>query len=482
MPEIQETRTERDSLGPMQVPADAYYGPETARAVENFPISGIKLLPQFIRATVLVKKAAAEANLTLGLLDKKIGQAIVAAADEVLQGKFLDQFVVDVFQAGAGTSHNMNANEVLANRAIEILGGRKGDYKLVSPHDHVNMGQSTNDTFPTFMRVACVILAKPLVEALDSLEAAFKEKAKEFDHIVKSGRTHLQDAAAIRLGQEFAAFAIIAGDDRRRIEHALEKILELNLGGTAVGTGLNADPKYVELAVKYLSGYTGFKFRVARNHAALMQSMADFVEFSGALRTLSVDLTKIANDLRLMSSGPVTGIGEIALPAVQPGSSIMPGKVNPVMAEMLNMVCFEVMGNDLTIEVAAQAGQLELNVMMPVIAYDLNQALLILTNAIRSFTERLVRGIKANEERCRALLEKSAGIALALNPFIGYDKAADVAKEALARGVPLRQVVLEKGLLSEKELKEILDPYAMTTPGVHGKKAGKIEEEKGVSG
>ena len=464
-----DARIERDSLGTVRVPLQAYYGPETARAVENFPISGIKPLPEFIRATVLVKKAAADANLSLGFLDKKVGQAIVSAADETLNGALRAEFVVDVFQAGAGTSHNMNANEVLANRAIEILGGRKGDYKLVSPHDHVNMGQSTNDAYPTFIRVASVLMAQPLIEALSSLKESLGEKAKEFDHIVKSGRTHLQDAGAIRLGQEFAAWAKIMEDDLRTVEHAGDKLLELNLGGTAVGTGLNADPRYVKLAVENLSKYTGFKFRIAGNYAALMQSMADFVEFSGALRTVSVDLTKIANDLRLMSSGPATGIGEIVLPAVQPGSSIMPGKVNPSIAEMLNMVCFEVIGNDVTVMMAAQASQLELDVMMPVIAYDLTQSLLILRNAIHEFNERLVKGIKANEERCTALLEKSAGVALALNPFIGYEKAAEVAKEALARGVSLREVVLEKGLLSANQLDEILDPFAMTTPGVHGK-------------
>jgi aspartate ammonia-lyase len=459
----------------MQVPEESYYGPETARAVQNFPISGIMPLPDFIRATVLVKKAAAKANASLGLLDKKVGDAIMSAADEVLQGKLMDQFVVDVYQAGAGTSHNMNANEVLANRAAEILGGRKGDYKLVSPHDHVNMGQSTNDTYPTFIRVSCAVLGERLIEVLKGLGGALEEKAKEFDHIVKSGRTHLQDAAPIRLGQEFAAYVNIISDDAARLLNALDKVLELNLGGTAVGTGLNADPQYVQLAVKYLSEFTGSQFRVARNFASLMQSMADFVELSGALRTLSVDLTKISNDLRLMSSGPITGIGEIVLPAVQPGSSIMPGKVNPSIAEMLNMVCFEVIGNDLTVTMAAQAGQFELNVMMPVIAYDLTQSLVILTSGVRTFTERLVKGIKANEERATSLLQKSAGIALALNPFIGYEKAAEVAKEALARNVPLRQVVLEKRLLTEKQLKEILDPYAMTTPGVHGKQSEKKE-------
>jgi aspartate ammonia-lyase len=474
-----ETRTEKDSLGSVQVPKDAYYGPETARAVDNFRISGIRPHPEFVRATVLVKKAAAEANMTLGLLDGNIGQAIVRAADEILRGKLTDQFVVDVFQAGAGTSHNMNANEVLANRAIEILGGRKGDYRIVSPHDHVNMGQSTNDTFPTFIRVASAVLAEPLKQVLLDLRKALESKAKEFDHIIKSGRTHLQDASPIRLGQEFAAFASIIGDDIQRLDKAMEKIMELNLGGTAVGTGLNADPKYVQLAVENITKYTGLKFRTAGNYAALMQSMTDFVALSGTLRDLSVDLTKISNDLRLMSSGPVTGIGEIALPPVQPGSSIMPGKVNPVMAEMLNMVCFEVIGNDLTISMAGQAGQFELNVMMPIIAYDLTQSLVILTNATRSFTQKLVIGIRANQERCEGLLAKSVAIALALNPFIGYDKAAEVAKEALARGVPLRDVVLEKKLLTEKELDGILDPYAMTTPGVHGTKSKK---KSGLSG
>ena len=341
-------RIEHDSLGNVDVPADAYYGPETARAIGNFPISGIRPLPEFIRATVLVKKAAIEAHASLELLDRRIAGAIVSAADEILQGKLLDQFVLDVFQAGAGTSHNMNANEVLANRAIELLGGQKGDYKLVSPHDHVNIGQSTNDTYPTFTRVAAMLLSTPMMEAVGSLKEAFEQKAKEFDHVVKSGRTHLQDASAIRLGQEFVAWAHILGDDIQTLKNSLDKILELNLGGSAVGTGLNADPRYVELAVENLSKYTGFKFRVGRNLVALMQSMADFIELSAALRTLSVDLTKIANDIRLMSSGPATGIGEIVLPAVQPGSSIMPGKVNPSMAEMLNMVCFEVIGNDFT--------------------------------------------------------------------------------------------------------------------------------------
>ena len=465
-------------MGTVEVPVEAYYGAETSRAIANFRISEIRPHAEFIRATVLVKKAAAQANMTLGFLDKRLGKAIMSAADEVLQGRLVDQFVVDVYQAGAGTSHNMNANEVLANRANELLGGRKGEYKLVRPHDHVNMGQSTNDVFPTFIRVACVLMSKPLLNSLDSLIDTFNVKSGEFNHIVKSGRTHLQDASAIRLGQEFRAYSSMIEFDKARLMAAVDDILELNLGGTAVGTGINADPKYVELAVKYVSDYTGFRFRVARDFAALMQSMADFVEFSGALRILAVDLSKIVNDLRLMSSGPVTGIGEITLPAVQPGSSIMPGKVNPSIAEMLNMVCFEVMGNDYTVMMAAQAGQLELNVMMPVIAYDMTQSLMILNNGVRTFTERMVNGIHANEERCRTLLEKSPGIALALNPFIGYEKAAEVGKEALARGVPLRQVVIEKGLLTESQLTEILDPYAMTTPGVHGKERKRLHKRR----
>lgn len=464
-----KVRMEHDSLGVVNVPADAYYGPETSRAVENFQISGIRQVPEFIRATVLVKKAAAEANFSVGLLDPAREKAIVSAADEILSGKLIDQFVIDVFQAGAGTSHNMNANEVLANRANELLGGGKGEYSFVNPHDHVNLSQSTNDAYPTIMRVTFALMAEPLKRVLLDLQNALEEKAKEFDGIVKSGRTHLQDASAIRLGQEFEAYAFMIHDDIARLDAAADRILELNLGGTAVGTGLNAEPEYVKLAVKNLKDYTGLKFRVSRNFAELMQSMVDFSSFSGALRSIAVDLTKIATDLRLLSSGPVTGIGEITLLPVQPGSSIMPGKVNPSIAEMLNMVCFEVMGNDLTVTLAAQAGQLELNVMMPVIAYDITQSLVILTNGIRCFTDRLVRGIKANVDRCNMLLEKSAGIALALNPFIGYDKAAQVAKEALARGVPLRLVVLEKGLMTEEQLDEVLDPYTMTRPGVHGK-------------
>jgi aspartate ammonia-lyase len=465
-------------MGTVKVPTEAYYGAETSRALSNFKISGIRPHPEFIRATVLVKKAAAQANMSLGFLDKRVGKAIMRAADEVLRGKLIDQFVVDVYQAGAGTSHNMNVNEVLANRANELLGGRKGEYKPVHSHDHVNMGQSTNDVFPTFIRVACVLMSKPLLTSLDALIVSFQAKSAEFNHIVKSGRTHLQDASAIRLGQEFRAYSSMIASDKARLMATVDGILELNLGGTAVGTGINADPKYVELAVKYLDDYTGFRFRVARDFAALMQSMADFVNLSGALRVLAVDLSKIANDLRLMSSGPVTGIGEITLPAVQPGSSIMPGKVNPSIAEMLNMVCFEVMGNDCTVLMAAQAGQLELNVMMPVIAYDMTQSLMILNNGVRTFTKRTVNGIHANEEKCRSLLEKSPGIALALNPFIGYEKAAEVAKEALARGVPLRQVVLERKLLSESQISAILDPYAMTMPGVHGKERKRLHKRK----
>ncbi len=439
------------------------------RAVENFPISGVVAHPEFIKATAQVKKAAALANMATGALDRKLGEAIVRAADEVIVGQHGNQFVIDVFQAGAGTSHNMNANEVLANRATELLGSKRGNYTLVNPHDHVNMSQSTNDVYPTIMRVACLAMSRRLIVALKQVELALRDKAAEFDQIVKSGRTHLQDAAPIRLGQEFMGYAENVASGLRRIEQALSSLLFLNIGGSAVGTGLNADPAYMDQAVRFLSDIAGFPFKRAKDHVAIMQSMSDFVELSGAIRALATDLIKVANDFRLLSSGPVTGIAEITLPPVQPGSSIMPGKFNPVIAEAMNMVCFQAIGNDLTVTLAAQAGQLELNVMMPVIAYNLTQSIEILTNMVGVFTERLVKGIKANEERCRQLLEKSAGIALALNPYIGYDAAAQVAKEALTSSRTLREVVLEKKLLSKDEIERILDPYAMTQPGAAGK-------------
>jgi aspartate ammonia-lyase len=460
-------RIERDPLGEVRVPAEALYGAQTARAVENFPVSGLRPHPQFVTAMVLIKKAAAEANMATGRLDPAVGRAIVAAADEVLAGQHRDQFVVDPYQAGAGTSHNMNVNEVLANRASEILGGRRGD-RRVHPNDHVNMAQSTNDTIPTAIRLGCIALAEPLLAALDACADAFAAKAREFDGILKAGRTHLQDAVPIRLGQEFGAYAETVRRGRERIASARDALFELNIGGTAVGTGLNAEPAYIDGVVANLARYTGWPLRRGRNLVQLMQSMGDFVALSGTLRTLAVDLNKIANDLRLMASGPRTGLGEIRLPAVQPGSSIMPGKVNPVLCEMLNMVCYQVIGNDLTVAAAGEAGQLELNVMMPVIAHNLFWSLTILAGGVRAFTERCVRGIEADAERCRMWLEASEALVTALAPYIGYEAAAAVGKETVATGKPIPQIVLERGLLPEDRLREILAPEAMTEPGIPG--------------
>jgi aspartate ammonia-lyase len=463
-----QARIEHDSLGDVAVPAGALWGAQTQRAVENFPISGLRAHPAMIRATVLVKKAAALANVETGRLDERLGRAIVRAADEILGGQWHDQFVVDVYQAGAGTSHNMNANEVLANRAIEILGGRRGDYKLVSPNDHVNMAQSTNDTFPTAMRVATLLMVRETLPALDRLADAFEAKGREFDHIVKSGRTHLQDATPIRLGQEFAAYGLSMRRDRERLRHASETLYELNIGGTAVGTGLNAEPAYISGVVKHLAELTGFPLRTAKMLVEIAPSMASFVEVSGALRVLAIDLTKIANDIRLLASGPATGFYEIVLPAVQPGSSIMPGKVNPSMAEMLNQVCFQVLGFDTTITFAAQAGQLELNVMMPVIIHNMLWSLEILKNAMDAFTERCVKGISANVEKAEAYAFKSASLVTALAPYIGYLAAAEIAKEQVTTGRDIREIVRERNLLPEEDLAEILRPAAMTEPGIAG--------------
>ncbi len=463
-----QARIEHDSLGDVAVPEGALWGAQTQRAVENFPISGLRAHPAMIRATVLVKKAAALANVETGRLDERLGRAIVRAADEILGGQWHDQFVVDVYQAGAGTSHNMNANEVLANRAIEILGGRRGDYKLVSPNDHVNMAQSTNDTFPTAMRVATLLMVRETLPALDRLADAFEAKGREFDHIVKSGRTHLQDATPIRLGQEFAAYGLSMRRDRERLRHASETLYELNIGGTAVGTGLNAEPAYISGVVKHLAELTGFPLRTAKMLVEIAPSMASFVEVSGALRVLAIDLTKIANDIRLLASGPATGFYEIVLPAVQPGSSIMPGKVNPSMAEMLNQVCFQVLGFDTTITFAAQAGQLELNVMMPVIIHNMLWSLEILKNAMDAFTERCVKGISANVEKAEAYAFKSASLVTALAPYIGYLAAAEIAKEQVTTGRDIREIVRERNLLPEEDLAEILRPAAMTEPGIAG--------------
>jgi fumarate hydratase, class II len=459
-------REEKDSLGVVQVPEEALWGAQTQRAVENFAISGLRPSSDYIRNSALVKRAAATVNMALGQLDAERGEAIVQAAAEIMAGRWHDHFVVDPFQAGAGTSHNMNTNEVIANRANELLGGRRGVYQPVHPNDHVNMAQSTNDTIPTILRVTATLKADHLLSAVEHLASALADRAVAFDGVLKSGRTHLQDAVPVRLGQEFGAYAQAVRLDGERIARARDGAARLGIGGTATGTGLNAHPEYHQAMVAEISRLAGCEFRSAGNLFEAMQSMADLVDLSAALRTLAITLTRIANDLRLLSSGPTTGLGEIRLPAVQPGSSIMPGKVNPVMAEMLNMVCYHVMGNDQAIALCGQAGQLELNVMMPIMAYNLIQSLDVLTNGIGAFTERCVRGIEANVERCQELAEKSMGLATALNPYIGYAAAAKVAQDAQARGVSLRQVVLEQGLLSAEQLDAVLDPYTMTEPGI----------------
>ncbi len=456
-------RTERDSMGDRQLPAAAYYGIQTLRALENFPISGIKPLPTYTEACVLIKKATALTNGELGCIPDEICQAIVRAADEVLAGQFRDQFLVDIYQAGAGTSHHMNVNEVLANRALEILGDEKGNYKRVSPNDHVNYGQSTNDVIPTAIRIAGLLaLQTTLYPALLQATAALDSKADEFQDIVKSGRTHMQDAVPVRLGETFRAWAQILSEHQTRIERASEDLTKLGLGGSAAGTGLNTHPKYRHRAAEILSELTGLSLKPAPHLMAAMQSMAPFVGVSGALRNLAQDCVKISHDLRLMDSGPKTGLKEIQLPPVQPGSSIMPGKYNPVMAEMTSMVCFQVMGYDAAIALAAQAGQLELNVMMPLIAYNLIHSIEILGNTLAALTRFCLLGISANHERCRAYAEGSLALVTALNPHIGYLNAAAVAKDSLANGKSLREIVLERGLMSAEELAQVLDLESMS--------------------
>ena len=463
------SRLEKDTMGTVQVPAGAYYGAQTQRAVANFPISGLKPHQALVRATVRIKKCAALANMATGRLDAEVGGAIVKAADQALAGELADQFLVDPFQAGAGTSHNMNVNEVLANRANEILGGELGSYSRVNPNDHVNMAQSTNDVFPTAMRLAALELAILVNGELQGLSGALGAKAGEFDGILKSGRTHLQDAVPIRLGQEFAAYATAIDNNRAGIERSLPGLRELGIGGTAVGTGLNAEEAFIDLIVEGLARETGQELSRSKNLVERMQNMDPFVALSSSLKGTAVNLIRIANDLRLLSSGPRTGLGEINLPAMQPGSSIMPGKVNPVMAEVTNMVCFQVMGADLTVALAAQAGQLELNVMMPVIAYNTLFSMEILKNCLHQFTGSCVAGISANEERCRNYLDQSVGLATVLAPSIGYAAAAEVAKESAKSGRSIRQVILERGILGEEALDQVLAPFPLTTPGVHGK-------------
>jgi aspartate ammonia-lyase len=452
------TRTEQDSLGPKAIPADAYYGIQTYRAVENFPISGLRMPIEMVRAFGLIKEAAAMANRTVGELDARRAGAILKACNELLDGRFDDQFVVDVYQAGAGTSFNMNANEVLANRANELLGGKRGTYDRVHPNDHVNMAQSTNDTFPTAIRLACLMKRPRLLAAMGEVASALRAKGEEFRKIVKSGRTHLQDAVPVSLGREFLAYGLAIEKARARVEQAAEALTEVNLGGTAVGTGLNAPARYRELAIKQLNVRTTFGLRPAQDMQERMQSLADFAQLSGVLRGYSLELTRIANDIRLLCSGPSTALAEITLPAVQPGSSIMPGKVNPSVPEMVNQVAFQAIGHDATVALCTQAGQLELNVMMPVLSYNLLQMMHILSTSGEVFARRCIVGITANAERCRQLAQRSLSLVTSLAPKIGYQQAAKIAKESLQTGRTIEELVIAQELMPADEARRLLDP------------------------
>ncbi len=479
-----EVRTEKDSLGAVAVPAGAYWGAQTQRAVQNFPISGLKPWPAFVWSMAAIKRAAAEVNRDLGLLQPRLADAIARAAAEVMEGKWADQFVVDPFQAGAGTSHNMNLNEVIANRATQILGGKLGEYQ-VNPNDHVNMSQSTNDTIPTAIRLGALWRLDELLRAVEALAAALRIKATEFDDIVKSGRTHLQDAVPVRLGQEFGGYATAVERDAERIRRSADGLRRLGIGGTATGTGLNAHPEYHARMIRRLSELTGLELRTSDNLFESMQSMADAADFSASLRTLAVTLTRIANDFRLLASGPSTGLDELRLPPVQPGSSIMPGKVNPVLAEMLNMAMFHVQGCDLTVSLAAQAGQLELNVMMPIIAHNLFEMEQVMIGSINAFTEKCVRELKANREKAEGWLARNAIVVTALNPVIGYLAGAALVKEALARNLTVGEVAVEKAragalrhrdqdrLVTAEEIEAALsDMRGLTEGGIFGGSSG----------
>ncbi len=450
-----ESRKEIDPLGDRLIPKNAYFGIQTLRATENFPVSGIKAPIQFIDAYVLIKKAAAITNNQVGCLDKKVAKGIIQACEEILAGKLLDQFVVDVFQAGAGTSFNMNVNEVLANRALEILGKQKGEYKIVGPNDHVNMGQSTNDTFPTALHVSILIALQPLLVALDELSNAFGDLGKKNAFILKSGRTHLQDAVPVTIGQEFGAYGSAIANATSELRRRQENLHSVALGGTATGTGANAHPDYKRIAIKELAKLTGFPLKPATNNFEALQSHRPAQSVSSGLKELALELIRISNDLRLLASGPTTGINEITLPPVQPGSSIMPGKVNPVMAECLDMIAFQVVGNDAATSLAVQAGQLELNVMMPTIMYNILFSTQILANYIPVFTEKCVKGIVVDEKRCEQYLEKNPSLATLLAPKIGYLEAAKIAKQAQAENRTVKEVALEKGLLKLEELEKI---------------------------
>jgi aspartate ammonia-lyase len=472
------TRIERDPLGEKAVPASALYGIQTLRASENFPISGLRPLPAFIDAVIWIKRSAALVHKQTGRLEARLADAIVRAADEVLGGQHRDQFIVDVYQAGAGTSHNMNCNEVLANRANELLGSSRGSYQPVHPNDHVNMAQSTNDVIPTAMRLAALATLPSLLAGMERLSRSLLAKGKQFDAIVKSGRTHLQDATPIRLGQEFTAYGHTVARHQEKLSQAADWVRELNIGGTAVGTGINAEKEYARLMVQELARISRLDLRPGRDLVQLMQSMGDIATLSGALRAYVLDLNKIANDIRLLASGPRTGLAEIMLPAVQPGSSIMPGKVNPSIAEMVNQVCYQALGLDTTIALASEAGQLELNVMMPVIAHNLVFALIIVGNASAVLAERCVDGIEADEAQCAYWLERSPALVTALAPKIGYAEAAKLAKEAIATGLTVKDLVMKKRVLEGQELEEVLDLRAMTEPGVPGESELKRQADR----
>ena len=462
-------RSEHDSIGERSLPRDVYYGVQSLRAAENFHITGLKMHPEIINSIAEIKKASAMVNADIGLLDRSLADAIVRACDEIVSGKLHDAFIVDPIQGGAGTSLNMNANEVIANRAIELLGGEKGDYSLVNPNDHVNCGQSTNDVFPSAGKMAVLKLLIKAQLQLERLYAALSQKADEFDDVIKMGRTQLQDAVPIRLGQEFRAYSAAVRRDIARLERAQNEMRCLNLGGTAVGTGINADEAYLRSIVPTLSQVSGLRLTQAADLIDATQNLDEFVAVSGAVKTCAVNLSKMCNDLRLLSSGPRCGLGEINLPPRQNGSSIMPGKVNPVIPEVVNQVAFNIMGNDLTITMAAEAGQLELNAFEPIIFWNLTHAVEFLTYAVNTLVDNCIVGITANRERCKSMVENSVGIITALTPHIGYEHAADIAKEAIRTGLPVRELILRKGILDKAAMERILDPYSMTQPGISAK-------------
>ena len=468
-------RIEKDSLGELEVPAEAYYGVHSVRSIRNFQISGLRLSTAQIRALAQIKEACALANMDLGILQKKKGKAIAKACREIEAGDLDDAVCLDIFQAGSGTSSNMNINEVIANRAAEILGGKKGDRSLIHPNDDVNKGQSTNNVFPTSIRVAALHLSQDLLDSLKRLVASLEKKAREFKRVPKSGRTHLQDAVPITLGQAFQAHASALRKDLERLKDTEKFVRKLGVGGNAVGTGLNTYPEFRPLIMKHLSRILGRKVEVAEDGIETTQYLTDMAHLSAVTRLIAIDLDKICNDLRLLASGPKTGLNEVLLPAVEPGSSIMPGKVNPSICEAVNMVCMQVFGNDQAVSIAASAGQLELNTHMPVLGHNLLESLEILSNGARHLAEKCIDGIQANEDVCKGYFETSPSLATALNPYIGYDRAAAIVKESLATGRPIAEVILktvkEMGILSERQvMKEILDPIAMTSPNLKRKK------------